>query len=450
MDVHSLSSDQYTSIRFWDLVVLENQNLQSYHDSSNIPSIGIGFDLQIGVVLDKVLTQFGVGAGETDFIGRVTAAVSVKYTTDAAVQTVLNGLMAQRALTHPDARTQFAFTSNNEMKLVFDQLTDTYEGIVNNNFTLANSTERVAFFSLAYNGGDAILGPGLQAAWESGDRAETWYQIRYQSNGDKSLGQAARRMVESDEFNLKTTDHFSQTDALLAFRMYTKHENLINNYENVLYKTAVSNAAVKAATIATDSGVSLDPIAKIGATLAPALSVLEDAYAPGQTFDHAWVAPDVKGGASEVAAHTVDRTAAPAAADLILGGVTNAGLDAGTNDKLSAGKGDDVVLGFGGNDTISGDEGNDSLVGGAGNDQISGGIGNDTIQGGDGNDLLVSQSGSDSMQGGVGDDIYDIRSAKAVGTDVITIDFQTGGGHDYLMTDPLPHGTLTPPAIVRF
>ncbi|WP_298843888.1 LamG-like jellyroll fold domain-containing protein [uncultured Roseobacter sp.] len=94
-------------------------------------------------------------------------------------------------------------------------------------------------------------------------------------------------------------------------------------------------------------------------------------------------------------------------ADVVDGSADNSGLN------ISAGAGDDSVIGGdaadavdggAGNDTISGDWGDDTIDGGTGSDRLIGGGGNDLIDGGDDNDRLEGQAGNDTLRGGTGND----------------------------------------------
>src|SRR6185503_13499793 len=49
------------------------------------------------------------------------------------------------------------------------------------------------------------------------------------------------------------------------------------------------------------------------------------------------------------------------------------------DESITAGDGNDTLLGNGGNDTLNGGAGNDTLNGGAGDDALNGGAGNDTL-----------------------------------------------------------------------
>ncbi|MBH0181393.1 MAG: hypothetical protein HP490_06890 [Nitrospira sp.] len=93
------------------------------------------------------------------------------------------------------------------------------------------------------------------------------------------------------------------------------------------------------------------------------------------------------------------------------------------NDRIAAGAGNDVIVGFGGADTLLGEDGNDNMTGGAdddmldgggGNDQLSGAEGNDVLVGGAGDDQVFADLGSDRLMGGAGNDTYWLSGAGHV------------------------------------
>ena len=73
---------------------------------------------------------------------------------------------------------------------------------------------------------------------------------------------------------------------------------------------------------------------------------------------------------------------------------------------VSAGPGDDYIVGGSGDDILLGQSGEDSLFGRDGQDELDGGIGTDFLSGGNGDDqlLAVGSNGLDVMFGGAGDD----------------------------------------------
>ena len=89
------------------------------------------------------------------------------------------------------------------------------------------------------------------------------------------------------------------------------------------------------------------------------------------------------------------------------------------NGKVSAGAGDDTVIGGAGNDTIAGNDGNDSINGGAGNDVLYGNNGNDTLNGGTGADTMTGGAGADTFVIGLTDSGITLATADTI-TDFIT------------------------------
>ena len=72
---------------------------------------------------------------------------------------------------------------------------------------------------------------------------------------------------------------------------------------------------------------------------------------------------------------------------------------------VSAGSGNDSVLGSPLKDTLIGGDGNDTLDGGLGDDEVDGSAGNDLVNGSAGNDSLEGGLGIDNVNGMAGDDV---------------------------------------------
>ncbi|MEO7861010.1 MAG: hypothetical protein ABIU05_11285 [Nitrospirales bacterium] len=119
-----------------------------------------------------------------------------------------------------------------------------YEGPANA-LGMPFSEERAAFVSLTYNRGVGTVNTKMQAffaAIGNQDRAEAWYQIRYNSNGrinDPDLTQGAngianRRIAESNLFSLYDNpgQGVGEAEAKEVLRMYTTHRTDIQTYES--------------------------------------------------------------------------------------------------------------------------------------------------------------------------------------------------------------------------
>lgn len=85
--------------------------------------------------------------------------------------------------------------------------------------------------------------------------------------------------------------------------------------------------------------------------------------------------------------------------------ILNGDITGVTNDLITGGKGNDVLMGRGGDDSLRGDKGNDTIFGGVGSDVMRGGRGNDTLMGELGNDFVFGGRGNDFLDGGLGNDL---------------------------------------------
>lgn len=97
-----------------------------------------------------------------------------------------------------------------------------------------HSNERGALLSLVYNN-PILIGKGLAGAIITNNRAEAWYEIRYNSHGGDSKnlpGIAKRRIEESNMFSLYGTENPTETDFCSAYIMYQKHRSQIEAYED--------------------------------------------------------------------------------------------------------------------------------------------------------------------------------------------------------------------------
>ena len=93
-----------------------------------------------------------------------------------------------------------------------------------------------ALVSMVYNGGPELIGPGLKHALEHENRAEAWFEIRYNTNGGESRrkgfgnGIASRRVAESDMFGLYN-EPLREDEIEDINRMLKNHASKIANEE---------------------------------------------------------------------------------------------------------------------------------------------------------------------------------------------------------------------------
>ncbi len=485
-------SSEYVDLSWAILKELEGSRKDPYFDTKTIATIGVGFNFEGGDVLDKVTESLGYTAtGPATYKGNsltfeeavqqaIKDARAVKGDTDtktAALRTNLNSIVVDGK----NVNFQFNSEDDKEMRPIWDLIREGPEADLRTlkNIEVAPSRERAVLISLMYNN-PILVGPGLQAAWTAGDRAEAWYEIRYNSNGgkkeDEKKGIAKRRYVESQIFGLYATDDLSVpptvdvTDALKAFRAFTKHEVQITNYDKQAYSLA-GFALAEGSTgslnlIQANTTVPLGAMEDRYQSWLPAFQEIQQWYADkrlevdpvmraaglsgtafdSSTFRSVFVAiTDLPAKGEDVAhlkAHEIDRTNLPASIlwsdddngsaagasdirlnDLIVGTLddtANDGALADYKDTLNGGEGDDIIVDDGGDDVLAGGKGNDLIIGGKGNDTITGddddnakgndvmfgGDGVDTLKGFDGNDVLDGGAGDDTLTGGKGNDFY--------------------------------------------
>ncbi len=205
-----------------------------------------------------------------------------------------------------------------------------------------STNQRLALYSLNYQGME-LIGPKLKNAIITNNRAEAWYEIRYNSHGGDSknlAGIAERRIEESNMFSLYGTENPTKTDFCSAYIMYQKHRSQIEAYEN-RWSRYFSNQPNN-----------------IQSQLSSAYKYLTDTYASGNKTI-AWN-------------------------QIYIGDIDN-------NQINKKGTGNALVIAGAGNDTINAGAGNDILIGGTGSDKLTGGSGCDTYKfnSGDGYDTII-------------------------------------------------------------
>lgn len=300
---------------------------------------------------------------------------------------------------------------------------------------LAESRERVAIMSMYYNL-PALVGDGLQHAINMDNRAEAWYEIRYNHQNWSEQGAQNRRAEESGIFGLvSVTADREELKTALSFLFNGADSDNLRMYDRILARDQH------------------DPFVD---AIEPELTELKVSY-DIETAIH-FVQVDEVGLDSAISGGEAESQGA-STNNLIFG--------QDGNDTVDGGQGDDVIYGdFGdcnleeelvaANDSLAGGVGNDTLYGGIGNDELDGGAdddvlfgdysdsecvvpGDDTLLGGDGADSLVGGFGYDTLDGGIGNDTLDSRGDTA---DIepeygfIRVDLLTGGaGNDLFLCD---------------
>lgn len=384
----NLAQSAYDALRYQVLLNVEetgDPKEATYLDSKGIPTIGIGFNLRSGNVLNAVLKKFGFninsakGSPEYQYIDQIKSILNSGYASAADLNTALNAVMNTHyndanILAANRTRSSFQFLNDGEIRGVFDGLIGGYEGKVDAWLSGIPITaqERVALVSLAWNNAGKLLGNGLKTALQSGNRAEAWYEIRYGSNGDKLGGIAKRRYYESELFGLYNDQDSISTaekdqEAKGIYKMYGAHRAAIEKYE-----AAYGHMIAQANTAYVLSGT--HTVGTLAETLKPAYDYLIGEYA-------------TKAG--------IDATAINIR-DIFVGNDSSVlGANIGGGDFLSGSGNSELMLGEGGRDTLTGNDGNDILYGGTGDDTLNGGVGDDNYVYivGDGKDVIIDSDG---------------------------------------------------------
>ncbi|MGH8533335.1 MAG: hypothetical protein ACREV1_11595, partial [Gammaproteobacteria bacterium] len=334
---------------------------------------------------------------ELNYIQQIRSVINASYAPNATstLQRALDPIMQARAnnADYPQGFTRsstFAFQNDADAQPVFDALMagytrpdgsheEGYEEKVDRWLTLNNITaipttqdslERLALMSLAYNskqyssGLPKALGLKLTAALQNDDRAEAWFEIRYDTNSNSYLngklrtgpyysdehGIGNRRYKESDLFGLYESGdstNLPEGEAKEIYRMVTRHRELIQDYE-IRHAPTDANAGSQDIQFQLDTAYQ-DLLSDYGRGVAIA-------------WDHIFVGEDAST-------------------------VYFRGTDADT--------GQYALNGTVENDLIFGEDGNDILKGGLGDDVLYGGKGDDTYKfsPGDGADILIDEDG---------------------------------------------------------
>ncbi len=366
---------------------------------SGNPTIGVGFDLVAGgkVVQNAVLKGIGFSSAiveltepppagtwqrtEYDYIQQLRARM-VSHGSIAAMNQIM---VARASNTDPqfianvgNRRSTFSFPSDAVVRTTFDALWEPvyrkkiYAAFpsLKNDASFGTSYEIMALATIIWSGGPGLIGPKLRAAIGSGNRAEAWYEIRYNSNGDGDHGK--RRYIEAAVFGLYNDPaNISLDEAKSVYQMFAKHRSDIIDYEDD-YSDLIPDANDDIRAAGLGSSVSVQKMSQTlggndGSSNAEGvlLNYLRHAglLREDQKFDPTHIG---------VASGNIIDYSSDTSADLLMGSTGN--------ETLMGGSGDDVL--------IAG-QGSDVLKGGAGNDTLIGGVGADTLIGGGGIDVFV-------------------------------------------------------------
>jgi len=334
-------------------------------------AIGYGFDLLVNdnTTINNSLTEAN-GQATTLTAADITLLAQARARRNARTATgsYLIGVASQLSVS---LISEPAATTLLDLKLI--QYEAALDGALGGLAQLASSKERIAIISLLYTmtwpNANAIADtiPSTIKAIQNDNRAEAWYEIRYNSNADN--GHTARRYQEADLFGLydggTLTADEQTAEAKEIMRMYTRYEvfdQKLSTYEG---------------------DHTQKPANSIDQEVQRATNYLVTNFAMGNTID-GWV----------IVGQGLDSY------NYIEKGNWKDNIEGNVeNDLIFGEKGNDKLNGAGGNDVIYGGEGDDVLIGGMGNDTLMGGENYDTyiINAGDGNDTIEDKEGINTV-----------------------------------------------------
>ncbi len=320
-----------------------------------------------------------------------------------------------------------------------------YEGHADR-LNMPPSDERAAVVSITYNRGDGRMQSHMQGfndAITDGDRAESWYQLRYNSRGtnpdpDIELGIRGRRNMEAHAFGLyDDPQNVTSGEAKNVYRMFQVHRDDILNNERVWgvdFDGTRADRRHDAVGLANRNWPDLTreygQVPTISEALEPARQrLLSDLRVENPDLadrlreaDFPTTAIFLDPGRELRDRDAVDRqfpTETPnrrtnernEALRAVSYNTTTADVDenhASTIDSLRMTRGqnpqevdsNDLLIGGGGDDTLRSHRGNDILIGGEGRDRMEGGQGRDTYVVGNGDTVLDSDGQGEVRWGG--------------------------------------------------
>jgi Ca2+-binding RTX toxin-like protein len=477
-------SEEYKQLRLKLIKIFEASKADPYLDDKKVNpqvTIGLGFNIEGNTTLrNRVYDALALtnSAEDQAWKAKLDAIITdPKYLANDKVDIKkdLDAVMAER-----DGTTKTFSLTEDQINNIFEVAVLKFETIVDNwlGGTTVDAGQSLALISLAWQSlihdpiekTDPVTGlkftsigaPKLNEALKAGNRAEAWYQLRYESTPYYT-----RRYIESQVFGLFADPaNVLDAEAQKAIDMYFLHEANIKAHERD-HQSSIKSAnieldknhaniygAVENKTLTVDS---------IGQIFKPIANYIYKTYA-GAADQGALLANDGKidfnrmmtgdvvlGYETKISTETesfiqpIYRTllgASPTDETKLPQGVT------GINDMLVAL--DDKAYnlqGLYGNDVLIGGKNNDSLYGGYKSNRT--GSGDDVLIGGAGDDNLYGGDGQNILRGGAGNDNYyiDKNATSNIivdedGTGIIYIE-KTAGQQDYALLGVAAGNSLT-------
>jgi RTX calcium-binding nonapeptide repeat (4 copies) len=333
------SSENPALSKIPDLTNATARGLRPHYDGNTNLAIGYGFDLfaQSFQTIQQRLGQVGVTFSDPASVQDALQQAKLQAqqiisqygvnTKDTISKMGALGLQLGQVLALPNV-----LTAENLLKLSIEVREPELDNLLAGRgiprdpitgMTIPFSQEREALVSLYYNSPSRFTRE-LTNALRDGERAEVWFQIRYNSNPNNISDIAGRRYAESNLFGLYGNQSVTESEARNVLKVAARHQFDIASYEG---------------TFSPGGGVSITQ------QLSPAVTFLTTHFGEGQSLQRAFVAFSLGG----------DPIQGEESNDLLLGDI-----------------GHDILIGGGGDDLLRGKTGKDLYV-------INSGDGNDTI-----------------------------------------------------------------------
>jgi GH24 family phage-related lysozyme (muramidase) len=286
-----------------------------------------------------------------------------------------------------------------------------YEGPANN-LNMPSSDERAAVVSITYNRGTGRMATHMQGfndAIADGDRAEAWYQLRYNSRGtnpdpDVEFGLRSRRNMEAHAFGLyDDPQNVTSEEARNVYRMFQLHrDDIQQNERNWGVDFDGTRATRNTVAHANNNWPELSREYGQVPTIAAALEPARERLLADLRTEHPDLADRLRNQDFPTTAIHLDpgrdlRTGNGLRADQRNNSAEDVDPDheaiidsrrttRGANPREI--ESNDLLIGEGGNDTLRAHRGDDILIGGAGRDRLEGGVGRDTYVVGAGDTVM--------------------------------------------------------------
>ncbi len=404
IDYHDRTEDEYRRRASVMIQNFEGYRAAPYDANDNMATIGFGYTFNRDNNL-ALWTEAGVqlSQAEREQLAAIDRA-------PAGQKTAL-GLAFTGQISREEARSLLENVSISRYETHADRL------------NIPSSDERASVVSVTYNRGDGRMQTHMQGfndAISDGDRAEAWYQLRYNSRGtnpdpDVEFGLRGRRNMEAHAFGLyDDPQNVTSEEARSVYRMFQLHRDNIEQNERAWGVDFDGNRADRQHdTLALANRNWPDLSREYGQvpTIAEALEPARQRLLADLSNEHPDLADRLREQDFPTTAIHLDAGRDLRTGNRLRGDQQNSTtqhIDDNHVTTIDSRKmrgnvevdSNDLLIGMGGDDTLKAARGNDILIGGEGRDSMEGGQGRDTYVVGNGDTILDSDGQGEARWGG--------------------------------------------------